>query len=230
MYPGRFWLALGSGQRLNEDFIGASWPEKAERNARLGECAAIIRQLLNGETVSQRGRVTVIDAKLYTLPSRLPLLLGAAVTEATAEFVGGWADGLLTVSGTPEQVSKLVEAFRRGGGDGKPLFMQVGLNWGENETLALQGAYEQWRYNIIGGEVNWELRSPEDFELATRYVRPEDMHQSILISSSLDQHVEWLSSFIELGFEELQLHQVGRNQRQFIDSFGERSCRNSRLA
>jgi alkanesulfonate monooxygenase SsuD/methylene tetrahydromethanopterin reductase-like flavin-dependent oxidoreductase (luciferase family) len=164
--------------------------------------------------------VTLVDCKLYSLPKEPPLLLGAAVTEATAEFLGSWADGLLTVSGEPDQVRKVVEAFRRGGGDGKPLFMQVGLNWAPTEEEALQGAHEQWRYNVLGGEVNWELRSPQDFDTATRYVKPEDMRESLLISSSLDQHVEWLSQFVELGFQELQLHQVGSNQSAFIEAFG----------
>src|SRR5688572_28026993 len=35
MYPGRFWLALGSGEAINEAISGEAWPEKAERNARL---------------------------------------------------------------------------------------------------------------------------------------------------------------------------------------------------
>lgn len=73
-----------------------------------------------GENVSHHGRVTVVDAKLYSLPKRPPRLLGAAVTESTAEFVGRWADGLLTVSGKPEQVRKVVDAFHRGGGEGSP--------------------------------------------------------------------------------------------------------------
>ena len=220
MFPGRLWLALGSGQRLNEDLTGVAWPEKAERNARLRECADIIRALLRGETVSHYGRVTLVDCRLYTLPKSPPLLLGAAVSEATAEFVGGWADGLLTVSGKPEQVRKIVEAFRRGGGEGKPLYMQVGLNWAPSEVEAVQGGYEQWRTNVLGGEVNWELRSPADFDTAARFVRPEDMAQSLLISSDPSQHAAWLNDFIELGFEELQLHQVGRNQHTFIDAFG----------
>ena len=220
MFPGRLWLGLGSGQRLNEDLTGVAWPEKAERNARLRECADIIRALLKGETVSHYGRVTLVDCRLYTLPKNLPLLLGAAVSEATAEFVGGWADGLLTVSGKPEQVRKTVEAFRSGGGEGKPLYMQVGLNWAPTEAEAVQGAYEQWRTNVLGGEVNWELRSPADFDTATRFVQPEDMAQSLLISSDPSQHAAWLNDFIELGFEELQLHQVGRNQHTFIDAFG----------
>jgi G6PDH family F420-dependent oxidoreductase len=213
-------MCLGSGQRLNEDLTGVAWPEKAERNARLRECADIIRALLNGETVSHYGRVTAVECKLYSLPKSPPLLLGAAVTESTAEFVGRWADGLLTVSGKSDQVRKVVEAFRRGGGAGKPLFMQVGLNWAPSDDEALQSAHEQWRYNVLGGEVNWELRSPNDFDTATRFVRPEDMRESLLISSDPNQHVEWLSEFIELGFEELQLHQVGRDQHRFVDAFG----------
>jgi probable non-F420 flavinoid oxidoreductase len=220
MYPGRLWLTLGSGQRLNEDLTGVAWPEKAERNARLRECADIIRALLRGETVTHHGRVTLIDGQLYSLPKTPPLLLGAAVSEATAEFVGGWADGLLTVSAKPDQVRKVVEAFRRGGGDGKPLFMQVGLNWAPTDEEALQGAHEQWRYNVLGGEVNWELRSPRDFDTATRFVKPEDMRESVLVSSDPGQHAAWLNEFIELGFEELQLHQVDRNQERFIEAFG----------
>ena len=150
------------------------------------------------------------------------MLLGAAVTETTAEFLGSWADGLLTVSGKPDQVRKVVEAFRRGSGEGKPLFMQVGLNWAPTEEETLQGAYEQWRTNVLGGEVNWELRSPGDFDTAARYVRPEDMRESLLISADLDRHVQWLGAYIELGFEEFQLHQVARNQRAFIEAFGAR--------
>src|SRR5919206_2904349 len=152
MFPGRLWLTLGSGQRLNEDLTGVAWPEKAERNARLRECADIIRALLRGETVSHCGRVTLVEGKLYSPPGRPPLLLGAAVTEATAEFVGGWADGLLTVSAKPEMLRRVVEAFRRGGGEGKPLVLQVGLNWAPSEAEALHGAHEQWRTNVLGGE------------------------------------------------------------------------------
>jgi coenzyme F420-dependent glucose-6-phosphate dehydrogenase len=222
MFPRRLWLALGSGQRLNEDLTGVAWPDKAERNARLRDCAAIIRALLQGETVTHRGRVTLVEGRLYSLPKEAPLLLGAAVTEATATSVGSWADGLLTVSAKPEMLKRVVEAFWRGGGEGKPLLLQVGLNWAPIEEEALRDAHEQWRTNVLGGEVNWELRSPRDFDTATRFVRPEDMRESVLISSDLGRHAAWLAEYVELGFSELQLHQVGRDQEAFIEAFGAR--------
>src|SRR5436309_6334499 len=58
MFPGRFWLALGSGEASNEHITGDRWPAKAERRARLGEAVAVIRALLAGETVSHDGLVT----------------------------------------------------------------------------------------------------------------------------------------------------------------------------
>jgi coenzyme F420-dependent glucose-6-phosphate dehydrogenase len=30
MYPGRFWVAFGTGQNLNEHITGAPWPSKSE--------------------------------------------------------------------------------------------------------------------------------------------------------------------------------------------------------
>jgi probable non-F420 flavinoid oxidoreductase len=220
MFPGRFWLALGSGQRLNEDITGLARPEKAERNARLRKCADIIRALLGGETVTHHGRVTAVNAKLYSRPAEPPPLLGGAVTEATAEAVGAWADGLLTVSAEPAQMRKVIAAFRRGGGEGKRLVVQVGMNWAPTEAEALAGAHEQWRTNVLGGEVNWELRTPDEFDTATRFVKPEEMRESVWISADTGWHAARLTELLELGVEEIHLHQVGRNQKAFIDVFG----------
>jgi coenzyme F420-dependent glucose-6-phosphate dehydrogenase len=75
---------------------------------------------------------------------------------------------------------------------------------------------------VLGGEVNWELRSPEDFDTATRFVRPEDMRETVLISSDLGRHAAWLAEYVGLGFSELQLHQVGRDQEAFVEAFGAR--------
>ncbi len=60
MYPDRLWLALGSGEAINEAITGLPWPEKAERNARLRECVDVIRSLFAGETVTHRGQITCV--------------------------------------------------------------------------------------------------------------------------------------------------------------------------
>src|SRR3954467_239290 len=119
MFPGRFWFAIGSGEALNEAITGEPWPLKSERNARLKECADVMRALWRGETVTHRGRDTVVEAKLYSLPAAPPPLFCEALTPERAQFVGGWAVGLMTLGGPVEKIQKIVDAFREGGGHGK---------------------------------------------------------------------------------------------------------------
>lgn len=221
LFPGRFWVALGSGQALNEHITGERWPSKAERNARLREAVDVIRALWAGETVSHRGAFTVEDARLYTLPATPPLIVGAAITPETAAWVGGWADALITVSAPAEQLRRVVKSFREGGGAGKPMFLKAQHSFDRTEQAARQGAYEQWRMNILPSGVLAELRLPAQFDQAAQPVQPGDLDESIRISADPQRHIEWLRSDLELGFERVYIHNVNRNQRGFIEGFGE---------
>jgi len=122
MFPERYWIALGSGEAMNEKITGEKWPRKEERNARLLECYQVINQLLDGETVNHYGRVIVEDAKLYTLPQKKPLVIGAAVTTETAAWMGSWADGMITIHKPFKELKETVDAFRNNGGAGQPVF------------------------------------------------------------------------------------------------------------
>lgn len=106
MFPERFWIAVGSGQFLNEHITAEKWPAKADRNQRLKECVDIMRALWAGDSVTHDGLVKVYDAKLYTLPGYMPTVVGAALTEQTARWVGSWADAMITTSRPPEQQKK----------------------------------------------------------------------------------------------------------------------------
>jgi probable non-F420 flavinoid oxidoreductase len=221
MFPQRFWMALGSGQALNEQITGSGWLAKEERNTRLKECVDVIRALWAGETVTHHGLVCVEEAKLYTRPQIPPQIIGAAITPKTAEWVGSWADGLITISHPIEKLKEVVAAFRRGGGEGKPMYLKVQLSYAADEATALQGAYEQWRTNIFQSHVLSELRSPQQFDAAAEFVKPDDMHEHVRISADIHQHIEWLQKYVELGFEVISLHNVNREQQRFIEVFGE---------
>jgi coenzyme F420-dependent glucose-6-phosphate dehydrogenase len=221
MYPDRLWVALGSGEFSQEQITGTPWPNKADRNARLRECAEVMRALWRGETVDHRGHVVVREAKLYTRPARPPLLVGAALSPETAEFVGGWADALVTVNMAPDVLKSVVDAFRRGGGEGKPLFLQVHVAWGKDDAEARRHAFDNWRWNTIGSALAADVRTVAQLEQAAQFVRPEDMDRAVRISSDLRRHVEWLEQDAALGFERAYLHNVGQNQREFVDAFAE---------
>ncbi|MET4637415.1 TIGR03885 family FMN-dependent LLM class oxidoreductase [Mycetocola sp. 2940] len=221
MYPGRFWAALGSGEASNEHITGDVWPRKDVRTARLGESVDVMRRLFAGEEVSTDSLVTVDRARLWTRPETPPPLLAAAVSPETAEWAAGWADGLATVAQDPEDLKRMVDAYRGAGGKG-PLVLQVHVSYAPTDDKAVALAHEQWRTNVFSPPVCWDLDSPEAFDEAAKHVTPADMHSTVLISSDPGWHAAKLHEFAELGFDELYLHHVGVEQSEFIDVFGER--------
>jgi probable non-F420 flavinoid oxidoreductase len=221
MYPGRFWLALGSGEAMNEHITGDRWPPKQQRNARLKECADVIRALFKGETVSHHGLVTVDRAKLWSLPAELPPLVGAAVSAETAGWLGGWADALITTNQPIETLREVIDAFREGGGEGKPLLLQVHVSWAADDAEAERIALAQWRNNVLGPPVMWDLETPEHFDKVGSFVGIDDVKKGVFISSDAGAHTQWLHSFEELGFERIYVHHVGQEQRPFLDTYGE---------
>lgn len=221
MYRDRFWIAVGSGERLNEHITGEAWPPKTQRNDRLRECVDVMRALWAGETVTHRGLVQVEEARLYTRPETPPLLFGAALSVQTAEWLGGWADGLITASAPPEKLKRVIDAFRRGGGEGKPLALQVKLAYAKTDAEALAGAHEEWRSVAFDSAVLAELRMPAEFDAAAQLIRPEEMHEFVRVSSDLERHTDWIREYSDLGFDRLYLHNVHEDQRRFIDDFGE---------
>ncbi len=222
MFPDRVWVALGSGQLMNEAITGEGWPSKAERNARLLECVEIIRALWRGETVTHRGRVVVEDARLWTRPARAPRIVGAALTPATAEWVGGWADALITTSRPPGELRKMIDAFRRGGGEGKPLLLKSQISYDRDDESARRGAWDQWRTALFAPAVIEDLRSVAQFDAAGEALDPAELAEGVRISSDPARHAAWIDEDAGLGFEEIVLHNVNRSQERFIDVFGER--------
>lgn len=223
MFPQRLWCAFGSGQSMNEHITGTGWINKPNRNERLLECVDVIRALWRGETVSLQGKYIQVDeAKLYTLPKEPPLLLGAALTPETARWVGSWADGLITTYKASNQQRELIQAFREGGGEGKPMFLQAQISYARSDEAALAGAHDQWRNNVLASRVLSELRRPDQFDAIGALVRPEDLQDHIRISSDDSRHIDWLHEDIALGFERIFIHNVNREQEQFIETFGEK--------
>jgi probable non-F420 flavinoid oxidoreductase len=219
MYPGRLWVALGTGEASNEHITGDGWPRKEVRDQRLEECVDVIRRLHAGEEVSHDGLVHVDRARIWTLPDAPPPLIGAAVSTTTAGRVAAWADGLVTVNQPVDQLRAVVAAYRDAGGTG-PAALQVHLSYDPDEDRALAIAHDQWRNNVVGPPVSWDVDSIESFDLIGAQVEPDDVRGSVLVSSDLAQHAAWIHELAEVGFDAVHLHHVGQEQRGFLEAFG----------
>ncbi len=220
LFPDRFWVAFGSGQLLNEGITGERWPAKPERNARLRASVEVIRKLWSGETVNHHGHITVEQATLYTRPKSKIAVVGAAITPETAAWLAPWADKLITVSQPLKNLQQVVDAWKSNGGKDKPMILKVQLSYDSSQELAEKGAHEQWKTNVFGSAMLSDLRAPEQFEQASALVSVNEMRELVNVSSDTAQHVDWLKQYIEMGFNELVLHNVNTQQEKFIQDFG----------
>ena len=222
MFPGRVWVAVGTGEALNESITGGPWPDKPARRARLKECVDVMRALWAGETVTHEGEhVQVREAKLYTRPAEAPQVFGAALTTETAKWVGGWADGLITVAKERDDFRETLDAFRNGGGAGKPVFVQACIAYAPSEADATRAAHRNWPMAGLDVPLLGDLPTPHAFEEHCRPVTAEEVKDKLRVSADLSQHADWIARDLELGADRVYLQHVGPDIRRFIEAFGE---------
>ncbi|MEV8565301.1 LLM class F420-dependent oxidoreductase [Streptomyces sp. NPDC051322] len=216
---GRFRLGLGSGENLNEHVVGQGWPTAPVRLEMLEEAVEIIRALFAGEVVSHHGNhFDVEKAKLWDLPDTPPPIGVAVSGKRSCEIAGHLAD--LMISTEPK--SELIDAFERHGGAGKPRVGQVPVCFDTDRDAAIARAHDQFRWFGGGWKVNSELPGPDSFAGATQFVRPEDVADSIPCGDDVDMFVEAVRPYVEAGFTEVALVQVGGDQQEPYLDWAER--------
>ncbi len=82
--------------------------------------------------------------------------------------------------------------------------------------------FDQWRTNIFPGKVKGDLWKVEHFDALGEFVTMKDIQEKMLVSSKIQQHIDSLKKYAALGFEKIILHNVGRNQEEFINEFGDK--------
>jgi coenzyme F420-dependent glucose-6-phosphate dehydrogenase len=226
MYPGRFWLGLGSGEALNEHIVADYWPEAPERISRMFEAIEIIRKLFTGKDVKHKGEFYKMETmRLWTMPAEPPPIYVATAGPITAEKTGRLCDGLITVGAPEGKISAIFERFEKGAHEaGKdpstmPRIIQVHLSWAETDQEALANAMTEWPNGGMKFPKQ-DIRSPLDFEQMAKLVRAEDFEGRMLISSDLEAHRREIQKYIDMGFDRVYLHNVGRNQREWAEAFG----------
>ena len=226
MFPGRFYLGLGAGEALNEHITGQYWPEAVTRLEMLAESIEVIRKLFTGKVVKHRGQYFTLEtARLYTMPKTPPPIFVATSGPINAERTGRTCDGIITVGAADDKIKMLMERFEKGAFDaGKdpfkmPRIIQLHVSWAATDEAAVDQTVKEWP----NGGMNFpkqDIRNPEDFEAMQRLVRPENFKGRVLMSADLDAHRAHIQHYIDLGFNEVYIHNVGLNQPEFIKAYG----------
>ena len=208
MAPDRFTFGVGTGEALNEHILGQAWPPVSIRQKRLTEALAIIRRLWTGEVVTHEGEYfTVHDAKLFVTPETPPDILvsgfGPSSTKLAAEIGDGW------ITASPDEDG--MKAYRDAGGTGRT---QAGIKicYADTEREGMETAHKLWGHEPGAGQIAQDSPMWLQFEGVQALTTPEDMTASVACGPDPANAAEYLQKYIDVGFDEIYISQMGPDQ------------------
>jgi G6PDH family F420-dependent oxidoreductase len=215
LLAGRFRFGVGTGERLNEHVLGQHWPPAGVRREMLEEAVDVMRALWTGDIVTRHGpHYTVENARVYTAPvGDIPVIVSAFGPDA-GELAARIADGVMTTS--PD--ADLLRDYADRGGRG-PSIATVKVCYGPDEAAAKQTAHRLWASSGVPGQSSQELSMPEHFEEAAELVTPDALAEKIPCGPDPDRHAEAIAQYVDAGFDEIHVGQIGDDQERFPKFF-----------
>lgn len=228
MYPNRHWLGIGSGELINEHIVGEYWPEAHTRVERMFEALAIIKRLFETDRNDVRfeGKHYRLEStRLWGLTETRPKVLVAASGPVTARRGGREADGIVTVDAPRERLDLLLKRFDEGVRESRTMVeqpakvIQLHVSWAQTYQEAANNAAVEWPIGAMRFP-KVDIRSPFEFAQMSRTIRSEDFDQ-MLISADPNEHRAYLQRYVDMGFTNIYVHNVGRNQTEFMTMYGQ---------
>lgn len=226
---GRTYLAVGTGEALNEYPVTLEWPEYEERQIRMIEAIGLIRDLWTGEKISFDGcYYRTKEAKLYTLPKNdIPIYVSSLVPES-AYVAGYYGDGLLTVGGKPDtQVyEQILSEFEKGAKDsGKspenlPKAVELFVGYGTDPEASIKNVMKYWAGAFIPALFLNKIYTPEMSAQNGQVVGPDIIRKHTCFSEDPVDHIKFAKKYIDLGFTHLYFHSAASDQVAFLEAYG----------
>ena len=213
---GRFVLGVGSGEALNEHVLGDVWPSADVRLEMLEEAVELIRELWKGDPVTWDGKHYRTDtARIYTLPDEPPPIYVSAFGPKALELAARIGDGFINTADDAEAVA----SFKEKSG-GKPAQGGVKVSWADTEDEGVDIAHRLWANSGLPGELAQVLPSPQHFEQASELVTRESTAESIVAGNDIDAHVQQLQDYVDAGYDEVYVANMGPNFVAMIEAYG----------
>lgn len=214
---GRFRFGIGTGEALNEHVTGDRWPPVDVRLEMLEEAVAVIRALWSGRTVDHHGRhYTVENARLWTLPAEPPPILMSAFGPEAVEVAARIAEGYYGAW----PAAGLLRRYREHGGTG-PAVGELKVCYDTSEERAVETAHRLWRHEAVPGQASQDLPTTTHFSQIGGSVTPEDVAELYVCGPDRDRHVGAVQRFVEAGFDEVHVLQIGDDQRSMLEFYAE---------
>jgi coenzyme F420-dependent glucose-6-phosphate dehydrogenase len=167
------------------------------------------------------------SARLYTMPESPPPIYVATSGPIMSKRTGRLCDGIITVGAADEKIRMLMERFEEGAREEDkdpglmPRIVQLHVSWAGDQEEAEKQAMREWPNGGMPFP-KADIRNPEDFAAMAKLVHIDNFRNRVLMSADLDEHLDHIQHYVDLGFDEIYIHNVGRNQEEFIWAYGER--------
>ncbi len=216
LHEGRFVLGVGTGEALNEHIYGDPWPTAEVRLEMLEEAVDLMRTLWAGGSVDYRGEYyTVEDARIYTLPEEPPKVYLSGFGPKSIDLAARIGDGYISTKPNAE----LVRRYRENGGGDRPAAVGTKVCFAETEDDGVRIAHQRWANEGVPGELAQVLPSPKHFEQASQLVTEDMTRQTHACGPDPDQHLETLRKFVDAGYDELYINNIGPHWPGFFDLY-----------
>jgi G6PDH family F420-dependent oxidoreductase len=213
LLEGRFFLGVGTGERLNEQPFARRWPRAGERRRQLSEAIEVVRALWNGDDVNHDGEHWQVEnLRLWDRPAAPPPICIAAAGSASARLAGHIGDGLIGV--TPD--ASIVATYRGAGGRG-PAVAQLHVSLAATHEAALDNARTWWPNGAVAAAVLTELARPQHFEAVARTATDETLAATVVCATNAKPIIAAIDRYAGAGFDTVYLHQIGPDQARLAD-------------
>ncbi|MDQ1710258.1 MAG: coenzyme F420-dependent glucose-6-phosphate dehydrogenase [Frankiaceae bacterium] len=226
--PGRVFLGVGTGEAMNETpATGIDWPGAKERRRRLAESLQLIRRLWTEERVDFEGEYyRTSKATIYDRPEqRVPIYVAASGPLAAA-LAGRVGDGFICTSGKDpalyaELLRRVAEGAQQVGRDSSHLrrMIEIKVSYDRDPQQAFDNC-RWWAALALTAEQKEGVDDPIEMErLADE--NADQAHTRFIVSADPDEVARKIAVYLDLGFDELDLHAPGANQERFLQQFGD---------
>lgn len=210
---GRFTLGLGAGENLSEHVVGRGWPPIDVRHAMLAESVEVMRRLWSGEWVTHRSpRLTVEDAKIWSLPDTPPRIAIAGSGPRSIELAAEHAEAIVCDSPDPNVAS----SFKDAKGHGEAI-TQIPVAYDPDPEVALDAAHH-FAFGATGWKVMSELPNVPGFDATAELVSDDRITGLVATGADPATLIDRVKAAIDAGYDHVSVVQVGPDRTDgFLD-------------
>lgn len=224
MYPGRFYLGVGTGEAMSEErFLGA-WPKWQERIERLDEAVKIIDRLFVADDfIDFDGKYFPMKmVHLYVKPAEPPPIYYSALGPNAAYHAGRSGKNLMTVCTISKWREQIFPSFEKGA-------REAGIEVGRlDKSMVMVGsighrreAIEKSRRMVAGATIPgmFDESDPRKIEEAGKGLSDEDISSNFPIAETADEMIGIFDEYRHAGITHIIYTDLGPSPEETMQTF-----------